>query len=307
MRLHYQKYSPTGNITLLVTTPVPRSAQPGVAARLLETAGGEQVGFIEPAADPACPARLQMMGSEFCGNATMSLGAMLARERGLAAGESLDLLLEVSGSDTPVPCRIQGCHGDGPPDTIPQSLPPMGKVDLPENACIVPGETEEVPLPSPFLGTVQMPLPTAIGEVTLPADAGPLTVPLVALPGISHLILPAGRAPGEAELRRRLPEWDRALAADALGALVFDADALSIDPLVWVPSAGTLVREHGCGSGTAAVGAWLAHTAGRDIEAAIAQPGGAITVKAALSGGRIAALSITGRVTLLEEADVELG
>jgi len=84
MTLNYQKYSPTGNVTILVTTPVPRSMQPGVAARLLEDVGGEQVGFIEPVIDPRCAARLQMMGGEFCGNAPMCLGAMLARAAGMS-------------------------------------------------------------------------------------------------------------------------------------------------------------------------------------------------------------------------------
>ena len=96
MTIHYQKYSPPGNITLLVTTPVPRDLQPRLAARLLEGVGGEQVGFVEPASDPRCPARLQMMGGEFCGNATMSLGAMLARSAGLPDGGGTDLLMEVS-------------------------------------------------------------------------------------------------------------------------------------------------------------------------------------------------------------------
>ena len=322
MLLHYLKYSPTGNITVLVTTPVPRPEQPGVASRLLEAVGGEQVGFIEPAADPRCPARLQMMGGEFCGNATMSLGAMLARERDLTDGEALDLMLEVSGLDAPVPCRITGCPGDGSPDAHPlvgaalrrppsndrspvaapstapsQILPPVGK------AAFARQMTDEV---SPLLGTVQMPLPLSIGDITLPADAGPLTARVVALPGITHLILPADTAPGEAELRRRLPAWNRTIGADALGALRFDAAGPSIDPLVYVPSVGSLVREHGCGSGTAAVGCHLAATAGRDVQAPVAQPGGTIAVRAAFHNGRVTALAITGRVALLEEGDFEI-
>jgi len=266
MTLNYQKYSPTGNITILVTTPVPRAMQPGVAARLLENVGGEQVGFIEPAADPRCAARLQMMGGEFCGNATMSLGAMLARAAGLSDDGATDLLLEVSGSVDPVACHIRR----------------EGKA---------------------FTGTVQMPLPTGVGEAVLDTDAGALAVPLVRLPGIAHLILPANAGLDEAQLRRRLPLWNDAVGADAIGALRFDADALSMDPLVWVPSAGTLVREHGCGSGTAAVGCTLALAAGRDVKAGIRQPGGTITVQADVTASAVTSLSITGRVTLVEEGD----
>ena len=268
MSIHYQKYSPTGNVTVLVMTPLPRERQPGIAARLLGPGGvgGEQVGFIEPAGDARCPARLQMMGGEFCGNATMSLGAMLARRAGLPESGEMAVKLEVSGSATPVPCRIRR-EGEG------------------------------------WVGTVEMPLPTGVGEATLDTDAGRLTVPLVRLPGIAHLIIPAEAGLDEEQLRRRLPLWNAQIGADAIGALRFDAGTLAMDPLVYVPSAGTLVREHGCGSGTAAVGCHLAMEAGRDVEAPVRQPGGAITVRASLSGSAVARLLITGRVTLMEEGD----
>ena len=70
MELRYTVIDPTKNITLLVTTPVPRDVQPRVAAELLRREkDAEQVGFAEGLA--AGNPRLQMMGGEFCGNATM--------------------------------------------------------------------------------------------------------------------------------------------------------------------------------------------------------------------------------------------
>ena len=271
MKIRYLKYSPTGNLTVLVTTPVPREDQPGVAARLLESdcVGGEQVGFIERPTLPGAAVRLQMMGGEFCGNATMSVGAMLARSAKPAEGECLNYAIEVSGLSDAVPCRV--CRkAEG------------------------------------WVGAVRMPLPERVGEIALDTDAGPLTASLVEMPGIAHLILPVDAAPIEDELRRRLPEWNRRIRADALGALVWSAEDAAIDPLVYVPSTGTLVREHGCGSGTAAIGSALALAAGHDVEAAIHQPGGTITVRAGIKDGRIADLTITGNVTLVEEGDVTL-
>ena len=271
MTVDYLKFSPTGNVTVLVMTPVPRSQQPGMAALLLRpgVVGGEQVGFIEPASDPSCAARLQMMGGEFCGNATMSVGAMLARDAKLADGGEMALLLEVSGSAVPVPCRIRR-----------------------------EGEA--------WIGTVDMPIPTAIEAIEIDTDGGPLRAPLVRMPGIAHLILPASAMLSEAGLRRRLPQWNQCIGADALGALIWREADTSIDPLVYVSSAGTLVREHGCGSGSAAVGCWLAQTAGRDVEAPIRQPGGTITVRARHDGKAIAAVTITGRVELVEEGQVQI-
>ena len=271
MKIDYIKLDPTGNTTVLVKTPVPRACQAAVAARLLaeDGVGGEQVGYIEPAADGHAAARLQMMGGEFCGNASMALGAYLAREAGLGEGETLGLSLEVSGSAALVPCRVRR-----------------------EGAR--------------WAGEVRMPLPTAIHNARLAADGEILSVPLVELPGIAHLILPASAGLTEDFLRARLPEWDRAIGADALGALVWDEVRAWLDPLVFVPSAGTLVREHGCGSGSAAVGCWLAARAGRSLETAVNQPGGTIVVQAEVSAGAITAVTIAGRVEVLEEGTAEI-
>lgn len=271
MKIDYIKLSPTGNITVLVTSPVPRAQQPAVAAALLapDSVGGEQVGFVEAPSDPKAAARLQMMGGEFCGNASMALGAVLAREANLPEGRVRSLRLEVSGADAPVSC--------------------------------VAFRQEDV-----WQGTVRMPLPTQIEQIDLPADGEMIRAPLVRMPGIAHLIIPAGIGLTEESLRRWLPEWNRLIGADALGALLWNAPSSFINPIVYVPSAGTLVREHGCGSGTAAVGSWLATAAGQTYEASIRQPGGEILVRAAMRDGRLFALSIHGEVRFMDEGTIEI-
>lgn len=263
MTIDYIKLSPTGNITILVTTQVPRQHHVEIASALLHRVGGEQVGFIEHPF--GTDARLQMMGGEFCGNATMSLCAILARERNL--NEPTNFVVEVSGCTAPVPCTIRR-DGDG------------------------------------WLGAVRMPLPRQISTVELDTDGGPLRVPLVEMPGIAHLILPLGL--GAMQLRHRLPEWNRRIRADALGALSWNEAVSSIDPLVYVPSTGTIMREHGCGSGSAAVGCWLSERSMADIHADIRQPGGVITVDARRAGPTLASLSITGKVAVLEEGQVAI-
>ena len=266
MNLQFIKFSSSGNITVLVTSPVPRERQAEIAVRLLahDGVGGEQVGYIEPPADDRAPARLQMMGGEFCGNASMSLGAVLARKSGLPDGKAADMLLEVSGCAALVSCRIERVG-------------------------------------SAWRGTVQMPLPTAIGEIELETDDGFLRVPLVRMPGIAHLIPPAAAGLSEAQLRRRLPEWNQAISADALGVLTWDTAASAIDPLVYVPSTGTIVREHGCGSGTAAIGCWQAVAAGKTFKAPIRQPGGDISVTAKFGNGAVTEVAITGTIKIVAE------
>jgi len=267
MNIEYVKLDPTGNTTLLVKTPIARNNQAALAAWLLERVGGEQMGYIEAPGDSRAVARLQMMGGEFCGNATMSLGAVLARQACLPHGEGRDFPLEVSGNDALVSCRVRR-EGDG------------------------------------WLGTVGMPLPTGLRTFIIEAHGKAVALPLIEMPGISHLILPVDLRLDEARLRDLLPRWCKQLGAEALGALTLDEDAMSIDPLVYVPAAGTLVREHGCGSGSAAVGCWLARRAGHSLTVPIRQSGGTILVDAALEKNRLASVRITGQVRLVEEGTV---
>ena len=271
MELSFTQWDPTGNITVLVETPVPRREQPGVAARLLGAGGvgGEQAGFLEPPSVSGCALRLQMMGGEFCGNATMSAAALLARREGLQDGAEALYLLEVSGADGPVSCRIRR-SGDA------------------------------------WEGTVCMPLPEGFGIASLDTDAGPLSAEIVHLPGISHLILPSAAPLPRKEVERRLPEWCAALGAAALGALVWNEKTSFMDPTVCVPSAGTVVREHGCGSGTAALAARNAMHAGRTWSGTIHQPGGSIRGDAVFERGAIRSVSITGLVRLSAEGIVRV-
>lgn len=266
MEVSFVKISPTQNVTILVTSPVPRERQGAVAARLLawDSVCGEQVGFLE---ECGAQPRLQMMGGEFCGNATMSLGAYLAWRGGLPDGGCEERQIEVSGADAPVPCRIERI-GDA------------------------------------YRGTVQMPLPESVCEVVLESDDGPRRLPLVRLPGIAHVVAPA--AISRAEIERRIRGWNGVIGAEALGVLRFDEDAQTIEPIVYVPSTDSAVWERGCGSGTAALGCWLAHRESRPYRAPIRQPGGEIDVSVSVQNGKISGVEITGtvRITVLGTAFV---
>ena len=119
MELRYTVIDPTKNITLLVTTPVPRDVQPRVAAELLRREkDAEQVGFAEGLA--AGNPRLQMMGGEFCGNASISAAALMARKGGIVSG---DIALEVSGADEPLCVKVQKLDGRKYLGTVAMPLP----------------------------------------------------------------------------------------------------------------------------------------------------------------------------------------
>ena len=128
-------------------------------------------------------------------------------------------------------------------------------------------------------GSVEMPEPAAIREESLTLLHRTVLLPVVHFPGISHVIVSSPMTPALAE--EAAPLWCRALHADALGILLLNEAEHRMVPLVYVPAADTLVWEHSCASGTAAVGAYLAARDGKKIRVSLQEPGGMLTVQAA--------------------------
>ena len=271
MNIHFVKLSPTQNITLLIPDPVPREEQGAIAARLMAWDGvaAEQVGYIEQPALPGADARLQMMGGEFCGNAAMSLGALLAAREGLMDKESRTYNLEVSGTEGLTECTI-------------------------------------LRLNNSYLGRVRMPLPYSIDRVQLDTGHGMIEPYAVAIPGITHVMLTADYSLTENEALHCISGWCDALHADALGILFTNTTRSTIKPLVYVPETGSLCWERGCGSGTAAFGCWMALQAGTGYTGLVHQPGGDIQVEVKWADGKIVAVAITGEVRILAEGTAYL-
>lgn len=102
MRLDYFLLDPTGNITILVTSPVPVEKQAYAAARLMtREKNAEQVGFLSSA--PSCDIALRMAGGEFCGNAAMCSAVIAADRASLTEGK---MRVRVSGAEDPVPAEV---------------------------------------------------------------------------------------------------------------------------------------------------------------------------------------------------------
>ena len=99
MKIKIRVADPAGNITVFVTSPVEREKYPAVARQLLakKELKGEQVGFLEK--DSEGSLRLEMMGGEFCGNASRSFAYLLC----LLSDKSRQALeIRVSGSPVPL-------------------------------------------------------------------------------------------------------------------------------------------------------------------------------------------------------------
>lgn len=250
--LRYSRYDPTGNLTLLVEDPVAAEERAALAVRLMapEVLPAEQVGYIDAGAH-----RLDMMGGEFCGNASMSFAAYLAGKEGIPSGAEKDYTLYVSGAEGPVDCRIL-------------RLSPV---------C--------------FRGTVEMPLPSHVEGNT------------VFFPGIAHTCFSEEEL-SAASAEERISELCRINGVPAQGILLMRGDLMR--PLVCVPGSGTMVWEHGCGSGTAALAVLAALRGGCDSAVSVRQPGGVLRAEARLNRGRVERLLLTGEVRLVSEGTVYL-
>ena len=146
-------------------------------------------------------------------------------------------------------------------------------------------------------GRVRMPRPGRIEEIRF---AGGQLLPVVSFRGISHVILEEELPAEEAERLIRL--WCAELGADAAGMLFLDRKAGFLKPLVYVPAADTLFWESACGSGTSAVGAWMAWKAGRPVDLSLRQPGGLLEISASPDG----TLFLKGTVKCLYEKTAEV-
>ena len=268
MMIEYWKVDPTGNITLIVETPVPRESQSRIAAELLRRDNdAEQVGFFEAPEKSGARLRLQMMGGEFCGNAAISAAAIITCCLEPDGGSVRELFLDVSGAPDIVPVKISAEYG----------------------GCS---------------GTVSMPLPESVSSFDFRLGDDTCTLPLVRFPGICHCIVNGGLSRETAQ--RCVADWCRQLDAEALGLMFCDEAAGSLEPLVYVASTDTAVWESSCASGTAAVAAYLACARGGDVSISLSEPCGVLSAEAVLRGGKVGSLKLTGKAVILGKHMAEI-
>ena len=268
--LRYIKFSPAGNTTAFVVDDVPGTVRPALARGLMGVLDVEQVGFVVPSENgsPRAPSeRMEMMGGEFCGNASRCFASFLALggediwERG---PRPLEAALEVS-------IEVSGHSG-----LLRAAVTPRGN-DL---GCHV---------------AVAMPVPCGI---TAGSDAAAGQYSLVSFEGIRHLVLWDLEAE-QMTVGQTLAE-DLSLTAGDYGLMFMGGGSTHMTPFVSIAATGTEVWESSCGSGTVAVACALAHREGRSVEAlALAQPGGTLTASAVWDGSTVLDAALSGEIALV--------
>ena len=285
--MKYIVANPTGNITILVTTDVPQSERLAVVREMFEKEPTcEQVGFISVLGPKRI--RLEMMGGEFCGNATMSAAAYLAslnageqndeagEKTAVKIGDATTITVEASGADEPV------------------------EVEIIRNAEVASADGK---IEKSFTGTLEMPMPE-LGSIEYKnADGASIQSPIVHLDGISHMIVPVegAKTGGESnsdsyktEMESSIKSIADEIGVPALGMIRYESlgSDVAIEPLVYVKGSDTLVWENGCASGSIAAAFYRYKTEGA-AETAVRNPGGVL--KVAIEDGK---LFITGTVKL---------
>ena len=246
--IDYYLMDPTGNITILVVSPVPVCDQPGVADMLMKQESEcEQVGFISDS--ESSDTRLRMAGGEFCGNATMSTAALFCYRSGIDADHGVSVTVEASGCDTPVSVEI----------TRPQNA--EGRY------C--------------FRGLVHMPKHRDISRHELTYKDRAYDLSVVDVGGIHHIVTTEPLDMSDEETEEAIKKWCLDLGAEALGIMqvrLGTGDTLDLRPLVYVPGAGTCYWESSCASGTTAVGIYLKVKGLAVSNLRIREPGGELTI-----------------------------
>jgi len=251
--MKYHIFDPSGNITALIPVLTEKECLPETAR-------------LAMAREPFCEQvgfvlpglkgydiRLQMAGGEFCGNASLCTASYYCLENGITPGESRNVSLLVSGAHQILTCKI---------------------------CCL----KEKL-----FLGTINMPTIHEISDYSFSEGR----FPLVAMPGICHVMVPEEFGVERAETC--IQDWCSKLSADALGIMLLSADYSHITPLVYVPASATLFRENSCASGSSAVGAWISKKAGKRVSLSFTEPGGVLSVSATPEGE----VTLTNHVRLI--------
>lgn len=305
MRLPFLKYSPSGNTTILVRLDAPESA-PACSGRALslppaeraaaaaeiiapDHLGAEQAGFVR--LDGSLP-RLDMMGGEFCVNATRALASLLLDEGRLqpeprpesvaesACGGATDRdgeegwlsgQVSVSGADAPLTVRARRMGGRGRTETA-------VRLDRPSPACLE--------RPGPGLRLVRLP---GITHLVLDADRHPLPPDGRADEFFARYDLLEEEAAGCIWLRRanETPISPQPAALPDPGEMKRDRTAADpggltrphwlLTPFVRVRDTGTVCAESACGSGSLAAALVIAAREDAPFRThAFIQPGGEI-------------------------------
>lgn len=200
----------------------------------------EQVGFITAAENKTAVFRLEMSGGEFCGNGVLAAAALA---KYLAFSQKDSFYLESSGVDQLLECQIKAVNKNK------------------------------------YLINSTMPINYGHEKWQGEVDSLKLAGDLIKLKGITHLLIDNYDLE-KSKVKKLVKKLAAELKADAVGIIPYQnkTEYFQIKPCVYVPEAGSLVFERGCGSGTLALGLFRAQEQKESLNLTVKQPGGVIKI-----------------------------
>jgi len=258
-------------MTIFVKDPLPREEYARIAMRVMDYSSlhGEQVGFIEkPQFSREALGRLEMMGGEFCANASRAYAVYLAMKTSPEA-QSLTVPIEVSGSGEVISVEVKKI-GRGLYDA---ALRVREKYTTEDETFYFRNLN--------VYGT------------------------WVHLEGIDHLIVMKEDMKCPEDFFKELIQSMEDQSYEALGLMVYEPLKEFLSPYVYVKATDSLVHEKSCGSGTIAVGIYKAHSQGKDIDLTLFQPGGYLKVKGTFTG-RLEEITLSGPIEIVSEGVVNI-
>jgi diaminopimelate epimerase len=279
--LQFYKFSPSGNTTVLIVEPSVESTalRASLANVIMDSAhlGAEQVGYVSFLHDGT--PRLDMMGGEFCGNATRAL---------------LTYLVDINHKSL-IKINRQG------KDALETMVSVSGVQNLLKARVFKSGELVDT--------EVEMPLEAKITKAFF--ESRPVCI--VKMDGITHVLLNTDDFQFPEDSYREFSEKIRAefqlTELDAVGVIWWTANTESnfeIKPVVWVKNTDSLYYETACGSGTAALAIALAEQSKKSISILVKQPSNK-TISANIlcdSRGVIQSVAIGGIVDIIAKGEL---
>lgn len=241
MKVNYIKFSPAQNTTAFITSHVDPTDYVEIANTLMshEYVHAEQAGFLVSPHENNAMLRIEMSGGEFCGNAILAAAAYCKYAELTKADR---FLIESSGSALPLRCDVN------------EKSPVLYEVKA------------------------EMPAPDAKKDIMIPYRDQTISGCLVQLDGITHFI--TNYWPLEEEFADILEVVKETVEDKAIGIIPYREltnSEYEIRPLVHVSETGNTFFEHACGSGTLALGVYLADNTNNSTFH-VQQPGGTIHV-----------------------------
>jgi histidine racemase len=228
--IDFVKVSPTQNMTLLVRSEHPVEEYRGIATAIMSAGHvhAEQVGFVRKPTSPVADTGLHMAAGEFCGNACMAL----------AATGPTDVVLESSGAEDVVRCRVERRYPD-------------------------------------YFCELAVPLPRQVEPWTAAGRADTRSA-LVRYEDSVHVVIEADRVDQETRERAQATalRLGESWSVPLIGVMVYESRRKRLTPLVHIPSLDCTVWERSCGSGTGSLGAYLALKERGPVATDVTQPGG---------------------------------